>query len=125
MLAYPCDERFKKYGYEDVLFGKLLRENNIYIHHIDNVLGYDNFSSNHSFICKTEESLHTLYQFRNELDGYSKIINYANLLNKWHISVLLKKIFPLVSKAIKNNLTGNNPNLFLFNIYKLLYFGTL
>lgn len=125
MLAYPFDERFKKYGYEDVLFGKLLRENNIYIHHIDNVLGYDNFSSNHSFICKTEESLHTLYQFKDELQGYSKIIRYANHLERWHVSCLCKKLFPLLSLGIKARLTGNKPNIFLFNVYKLMYYISL
>ncbi len=77
MLRYPLDERFHQYGYEDVLWGKTLKENNITILHIDNALGYQNFIGNWAFIRKTEESLHTLYQFRKELEGYSKIITYA------------------------------------------------
>ena len=125
MLTHPFDERFKKYGYEDVLFGKTLKEYNIKIEHIDNVLGYDNFTSNYSFILKTEESLHTLYQFKDELQGYSKIIRYANHLERWHVSCLCKKLFPLLSLGIKARLTGNKPSIFLFNVYKLMYYISL
>ena len=125
MLTHPFDERFKKYGYEDVLFGKTLKEYNIKIEHIDNVLGYDNFASNYSFILKTEESLHTLYQFKDELQGYSKIIRYASHLERWHVSCLCKKLFPLLSLGIKARLTGNKPNIFLFNVYKLMYYISL
>ena len=125
MLTHPFDERFKKYGYEDVLFGKTLKEYNIKIEHIDNVLGYDNFASNYSFILKTEESLHTLYQFRDEVQGYSKIIRYANHLERWHVSCICKKLFPLLSLGIKARLTGNKPNIFLLNVYKLMSYISL
>ena len=40
MLRYPFDERFFHYGYEDVLWGKTLKDNEISIHHVDNPLGY-------------------------------------------------------------------------------------
>ena len=60
MLQYPLDERFRYYGYEDVLFGKTLKENHINISHIDNPLGYNHFIGNMTFVAKTEESLHTL-----------------------------------------------------------------
>lgn len=73
MLRYPFDERFIHYGYEDVLCGKSLKDNHISILHVDNPLGYEHFIGNMSFIRKTEEeSLHTLYQFRTELQGYSR-----------------------------------------------------
>ncbi len=122
LLKYPFDERFRHYGYEDVLFGKTLQENQLSIAHVDNPLGYEHFIGNYAFITKTEESLRTLYQFQKELQGYSKIIHYAHFLNQLHVHKLLQKLFPLISLPIKARLTGNNPSLFLFNIYKLLYF---
>lgn len=122
MLQYPLDERFRYYGYEDVLFGKTLKENNINIAHIDNPLGYEHFIGNMAFVTKTEESLHTLYQFRKELQGYSKIIDYANRLKHFHIHTICKKLFPLVNLPIKARLTGNKPSILWFNIYKLLYY---
>lgn len=122
ILKYPLDERFYHYGYEDVLWGKVLKDNHIGIKHIDNPLGYDHFIGNMSFVCKTEESLRTLYQFREELEGYSKIIDYAQRLKRWHLSYLCQKLFPFFSLPIKARLTGNKPSIFTFNLYKLLYY---
>ena len=41
ILRYPFDERFIHYGYEDVLWGKNLKDNHISILHVDNPLGYE------------------------------------------------------------------------------------
>ena len=122
MLRYPLDERFRYYGYEDVLFGKVLKENHINIIHVDNPLGYEHFIGNIAFVNKTEESLHTLYQFREELRGYSKIIAYASKIERWHLKNVCQKLFPLLSLPIKARLTGNKPSIFWFNIYKLMYY---
>ena len=122
ILKYPFDERFYHYGYEDVLWGKTLKDNHILIKHIDNPLEYDHFIGNMSFVSKTEESLRTLYQFREELEGYSKIIDYVQRLKRWHLSHLCQKLFPLFSLPIKARLTGNKPSILWFNIYKLLYY---
>ena len=122
MLQYPLDERFHLYGYEDVLFGKTLKENHISISHVNNPLGYEHFIGNMAFVTKTEESLHTLYQFRTDLQGYSKIITYASKIEKWHLKNICQKLFPLLSLPIKARLTGNKPSIFWFNIYKLMYY---
>lgn len=122
LLKHPFDERFSHYGYEDVLWGKNLKDNHIPILHVDNPLGYEHFIGNMSFLYKTEESLRTLYQFRNELQGYSKIIDYAHKLKRWHLYPPCQYLFPLLSLPIKARLTGNKPSIFMFNIYKLLYY---
>lgn len=122
MLCYPLDERFRHYGYEDVLYGKTLKEHNIAISHVDNPLGYQHFIGNLAFVNKTEESLRTLYQFRKKLQGYSKIITYASKIERWHLKKICQKLFPLLSLPIKARLTGNNPSIFMFNIYKLMYY---
>lgn len=125
MLDNPFDERFKYYGYEDVLFGKQLKEHDISIHHIDNPLGYDNFIDNASFVSKSEEACRTLYQFRDELRGYAKIIDYADLLHKWHLYPLCHMAFALLHKPMRHALEGRRPCLLLFNSYKLLYYISL
>ncbi len=122
MLKHPLDERFKQYGYEDVFYGKTLKENEIAISHIDNPLVFDRFIGNINFVSKTEESLHTLYLFREELQGYSKIIAYALKIERCHLRYICQKLFPLLSSPIKARLTGNKPSIFWFNIYKLLYY---
>ena len=45
ILQHPFDERFRHYGYEDVLLGKTLRQHQIPITHIDNPLGFQAFIS--------------------------------------------------------------------------------
>ena len=118
MLRYPLDERFRHYGYEDVLWGKTLKDNNIWIEHINNPLSFEKFESNTSFISKTEEGLMTLFHFRNELKGYSNIIKYTRKLHNLHLTYFMVSIHNFLSKYIKRNLQGNNPSLFLFYIYK-------
>ena len=70
MLKYPFDERFRHYGYEDVLLGKTLKRHRVPIRHIDNPMGFCAFETNADFVAKTEEGLRTLYQFREDLRGY-------------------------------------------------------
>ena len=89
MLAHPFDERFRYYGYEDVLFGKQLRQNKIRITHIDNPLGFSTFEENTQFIIKTEEGLRTLHQFQADLRGYSRLLT---LVEGIHLPVILSLI---------------------------------
>ncbi len=125
MLARPLDERFKKYGYEDVLFGKQLKKAGIEIFHIDNPLGFNRFESNQRFLEKTEEGLRTLYEFRNELNGYSRLLELSNRLQKWHMSGLVRCLYDCFHLSIKKNLQGEKPSLFLFKVYRLTYFFSL
>jgi glycosyltransferase involved in cell wall biosynthesis len=119
ILKVPFNENFKHYGYEDVLFGKELNANGYHIHHINNPVTLIDFEENERFVEKTEESLHTLHEFKNELKGYSALLKYA-----W-LKPVLKPLYHIIGKPIRNNLAGNNPKVSLFNIYKLLYYCSL
>ena len=89
MRSHPFDERFRYYGYEDVLFGKTLKADGIKIKHIDNPLGFNTFEDNPSFIAKTEEGLRTLHTFRQELRGYSRLLTFIEGI---HIPLILSLI---------------------------------
>lgn len=121
-LTYPLDERFRKYGYEDVLWGKTLKQNGIKIYHIDNALSFEKFETNDEFISKTEEGLRTLHSFKDELKGYSNILSFAEKINNMHIGWLFRSLFGYSSRFLKQRLVNNKPSVFLFNIYKLGYF---
>jgi glycosyltransferase involved in cell wall biosynthesis len=125
IIEHPFDSNLKTYGYEDVLFGKMLKDNNIIINHINNPLVFENYDNNIKFINKTEESLQTLYNLRNELDEYSHLIKFTKKLNKLHIMFLFKIFHYIFGKIERKNLTGNRPVLFLYNIYKLGYYVSL
>lgn len=120
-LSLPLDERFRRYGYEDVAWGKQLAEAGITISHIDNPVAFDRFETNESFIEKTEESLQSLHTFQDELFNYSRLLRTARQLRRWHLSPLCRLWFRLNGKRWRRRLCGTSPSLHLFNIYKLFF----
>ena len=125
MLQYPFDERFQHYGYEDVLFGKQMEQHAIAIIHIDNPLSFEVFETNADFVSKTEEGLRTLHQFRDELQGYSRLLTVSSSSLVSLLRPLIRLYHRLSGKIIRYKLTGSHPSLFLFKLYKLGYFLSL
>lgn len=121
-LRFPLDERFLRYGYEDVLWGKTLHQHGITIEHIDNALSFETFESNDAFIAKTEEGLRTLHEFSADMSGYSKVLAVAHRVARLRLTTCLAWLHRLAAPLLKWHLRGNNPSLLLFNIYKLLYY---
>ena len=122
MLAHPLDERFRRYGYEDVIFGKTLRQAGITIEHVDNPLVFADFETNAAFMAKTEDGLATLNAFAAELGGYSSLVDLRARLRRTGLLPLLRIVRAAAARPIKTKLTGNKPSVLLFNIYKLLTF---
>ena len=118
MIAHGFDERFSRYGYEDVAFGKEMKRHGITILHIDNPLGFSSFECNKEFVGKTDESLMTLVDFADELQGFSRLLDLAIRLRRLHLSAFIVAFHKLFGSSIRRNLCGNNPRLALFNIYK-------
>ena len=125
MLSHPFDERFRYYGYEDVLFGKQLRADHIAITHIDNPMGFCTFESNPDFVSKTEEGLRTLHQFRDELRGYSRMLTLIDGIHIPLILSLIRLFHRLFGSLIRRNLCGPYPSVRLFSLYKLGYYLTI
>ena len=124
-LTYPFDERFKRYGFEDVLLGKRLQEHNVCIAQINNPLLFDHFETNDSYMEKTEEALQTLYTFRNELSSFSSLLTLNYHLHRWGLHYLILFIFQQKRRKWRTILCGEKPNLKLYMIYKLGYFISL
>lgn len=122
MLSHPFDERFLHYGYEDVLFGKQLRQSDHTILHIDNPLLLTDYESNPVFVAKTEESLRTLYQFRNDLKGYSSLLTFIEGIHLSIITAIFRIGHSLFGRLERQHLCGNHPNLTIFKLYKIGYY---
>ena len=122
MLSHPFDERFLHYGYEDVLFGKQLRQNGLTILHIDNPLLLTDYETNPVFVTKTEEGLRTLHHFRNELKGYSTLLTFIDGIHLSAVIAILKMWHALFGRIERRWLCGNHPNLTIFKLYKLGYY---
>ena len=118
----PYDENISHYGYEDVLLGKRFQQQQVVVKHIDNPVLFCDFEDNASYLAKTEEALRTLFAFRKELKGYSRLLDKAEQIERLHLSPLFVTAYKLFNEPIKNCLLGNKPDVFWFNIYKLLYY---
>lgn len=118
ILAYPFDERFKKSGYEDVFLGKTLHDAGATIMHINNPLILNDFEDNETFVRKTERNMTTLYHFRKELKGYSRLIDNTNYLT----SFLLRLCHLLFGRLERLNLTGKYPRLWIYTLYRWGFF---
>jgi len=119
------DERFSRYGYEDVFYGKMLARQNITICHIDNPLAFCGFDDNETFVRKTEESICTLNEFSEELTGYSSLLDFAERMATYHLCGLVKFWHRLMKKWERRNLISSSPSLLLFKLYKIGYLITI
>ena len=125
MLSYPFDERLRNYGYEDVLLGKTLRQNRIPITHIDNPMGFCTFEQNADFVAKTEEGLRTLYQFRSDLRGYSRLLTLVSGVHIPAIWWMMRLWHRMFGATERRNLCGSRPYLLVFKLYRLGYYLSL
>ena len=119
MLAHPFDERFRRYGYEDVFFGRVLKEAGVVVTHIDNPVGFEGFESNNYFLEKTTEGLLTLLERRNELRGYSRLLEKAEKIERWHLGGCVRLWHKLFGRLERKNLTGRHPSLTFFNLWRM------
>lgn len=122
MLRLPFDERIRRYGFEDVLFGKLLRKEQVGICHIDNPMMLADVEDNATFVAKTEEALHTLHTFKADLRGYSNLLTFVEGIHLGVVRGAICLFHRCFKKWERSNLVGNNPSLRVFKLYKLGYF---
>lgn len=121
MLRYPFDERLRGYGYEDVLWGKVLSEAAVPVCHIDNALFFDRFESNESYMLKTEEALRSLHDMSGQMRGYSRLLALSDKLRRWHLSGAVRLWHRLTGGMERRHLCGQRPTLLVFNLYRLGY----
>ena len=122
MAEHPFDEAFRTYGYEDVLFGKQLKQAGIAITHIDNPAGFFTFEDNAHFVSKTEEGLRTLHDKRQQLRGYSQMLTVVEGIHIAPVRWLIRLWHCLFGWLERRNLCGTHPSLRIFKLYKLGYF---
>lgn len=122
LTAHPFDESFSRYGYEDVMLGKTLVRAGLRVVHIDNPVTFAHYESNARFLHKTEEALTTLHENRERLRDVNHLLPLAQRLERWRITPLLHLSYKILKHALRKNLLGNNPSIFVFNMYKLGYY---
>ena len=121
VLAHPFEIEINTYGYEDVLFGKELCNSGIPIHHLDNPVVYTHYEDNALFTAKTEEALETLARHQTSLMGYSRLLQLKGRIHDAHLAWLARGFFHVTQKALRGNLCGHHPQLWVYNLYRIGY----
>lgn len=124
-VSCPFDERFKRSGYEDVFFGKQLRQRGIPITHIDNPVMMNTFEDNAAFLRKTEQNLRTLFAFSDDLRGYSKLLTLASGIHLSIVRWMICTFHRLFNRIERRILCSAQPSLTVFKLYRLGYFLSL
>jgi glycosyltransferase involved in cell wall biosynthesis len=119
------DESLSGYGHEDTLFGYELGRLGIVVQHIENAVWHIGLEDSFSFIQKTENGIKNLLQLQKKLNYPPKLAEDIKLLGvferlkRWHLVFIIQKIFSKIQPFLLANLHGKNPNLTLFDVYKL------
>ena len=125
MTTHPFDVSITRYGYEDVLLGRELKDNGIRVAHMDNPVGFSRFDDNAHFLQKTEEGLQTLHDMRDALRGYSGVQTLVERLSRLGLAPLLRLAFRITREMLLRNLTGRKPSLTAFSVYRIGYYAML
>jgi len=125
-------ESLTEYGHEDTLLGYDLFKNNFEIYHIQNPVEHTGLESSQLFLSKSKIALKNLDLICNTmLDDKTDFIRQVNFLRKYKriTSLLPASFFQWVynkyEEKLETNLKGANPNLFLFDFYKLCYYSSI
>lgn len=118
------DSHLTKYGHDDTQLSYQLSQFNPKLKHIDNPVEHGDIDSNKEYLIKSKSSLENLIELYNEgkiNKDFSRLISLLLLLNKLKFTYLISVFYKISEGILKRNLEGNNPNLFIYNTYKIGY----
>ena len=122
------NEKIPNLRHEDTLFSYNLKQQNIRVKHFENPVYHNGLDDFEVAIKKENESLIALkYLIENQLIPYD-YISLSKLfydLKKMQLVFLLKVFYKTTEPLLLKNLASKNPSLFIFDIYRLGYFGSL
>jgi hypothetical protein len=123
--AVRFDETISGYGHEDTIFGHALHEKGFLFLHIDNPLIHKGLDDNRTYLKKTTESVRNLYLLFISgkypfLVAESKLLRMFVKLKRCRLTKIAAINFSFVRRLMEMNLTGKYPDLFVYDMYKLL-----
>jgi GT2 family glycosyltransferase len=112
------------YGYEDTMFGLILEAKNIKFELIHNPVYHEGIDINSVFLNKTEEAIKNLAGLilkEEILCKRIRVVNFYFLLKKIKGVKCVKYLFEKNRNFMKKNLLSENPDLKIFQLYKIGY----
>jgi len=117
----------ESYGYDNFA-AALMKSRDIKVLHINNNVIHKGLDTNAVFLDKTEKAVRTILEFNNtnrNTTTENSLLELYRKLNSFRLSKIVAFVFKLSKKTIKKQLLGSNPNLTLFQFYKLGYLCSL
>lgn len=118
------DTKLTKYGHDDTQLSNQLSQLNLKLKHIDNPVEHGDIDSNKIYILKTKSAIENL-NYLNEIGeinrDFSKLISLLIITNKFKLTYLISIIYKKIEHLLLRNLEGDNPNLYLYNLFKIGY----
>lgn len=114
------NEEMRRYGFEDVLFGRQLQQAGIPIRHIDNPVLFDEFESNEAFLQKTDQSIRTQHDFAALIGDSSRLLSMYSRLQRLHVAWMLSICRTLAGRTVRLRLLSGRGGNNLFQLYKLM-----
>lgn len=125
--GFGFNEKLSEYGHEDTLFGYELKHRCITVNHINNTAIHLGLDDNRTFLAKTKKAIVNL---RGLIDA--GLVDEDVTLFAWYFKLHNKKLDGILASLYKafgqrweTNLCGQNPNMRIFDIYKLGYLCSL
>jgi len=125
-------ENLGPYGHEDTLLGYDLFTEGIHPFHIDNPVEHTGLEDSATFLAKSREALKNLHFISCNIlindREFSRQVTFLRKYNSilWYTpSFLLRWFYKMFHGHLEKNLTGSNPRLFIFDMYKLLSYSKL
>jgi hypothetical protein len=118
------DSHLTKYGHDDTQLSYQLSQFNPKLKHIDNPVEHGDIDTNKEYLIKSKSSLENLLELYNEgkiNKHFSRLISLLLLLNKLKLTYLISVFYKISEGFLNRSLEGNNPNLFIYNIYRIGY----
>lgn len=109
----------------DYLFGSLLKSSQKKVKHIDNEVYHYGIESNEKYLNKARKAVESLsYLDKNNMIKSNEIslLKAFKFLKLLKLNTLFGRFINRYNNKIEANLFSADPNLFLFDIYRLGYF---
>ena len=118
------DTNRKKYGHDDTQLSYQLSLLKVKVNQIENPVEHGEIDTNLVYMNKTKESLEnliSLYKEEKIAVEFVKLIQLYHFLKQTKCTFIISKIHSVFEKYQLRNLTGKNPNLFLYNWFRIGY----
>ena len=122
------DNNFRNYGHDDTQFSYKLMLLNAKINHIENPTEHNDIDSNKVYLQKMHGSLnnlHLLYTQKIISPNYGKLVSLMTFLRRTKISVIVAFFYKIFKKPIFKNLEGKNPNLKVYNLFRIGHLSSI